>query len=257
LEDLGVAFEGSSTFEHDDDLRDEAIAIGGGARVDFPLVVVLPDGSHLVEPANPSLRARLAELGLVGPSGWRAWARSDDPARNACSAPISASWVVMMAEARLAIRRVPRRSTTSCAMSIAPCVVQDHVLREEPVELGPAAGGGWSGAGQGSACRPCRGRRGEDMASSASVTGTPHCVGPGAHLIDLRLLSCLDLRPARSLMTGLAARVGARSAMTTACSWWGIIVWANITSALPDEVPVMADGMPLIWCASVRAPSSR
>jgi len=61
LEDLGVAFEYLDV-EHDDDLRNEAIAISG--RQSIP-VVVLPDGSHLVEPTNPSLRAKLAELGLV------------------------------------------------------------------------------------------------------------------------------------------------------------------------------------------------
>jgi len=61
LDALGVAYLYLDV-EHDDALRDEAIAIAG--RQSIP-VVVLPDGSHLVEPSNPDLEARLTELGII------------------------------------------------------------------------------------------------------------------------------------------------------------------------------------------------
>lgn len=58
---LGVAYEYLDV-EHDDALRDEAIAIAG--RQSIP-VVVLPDGSHLVEPSNPDLETRLRALNVI------------------------------------------------------------------------------------------------------------------------------------------------------------------------------------------------
>ncbi|MBU6280133.1 MAG: glutaredoxin family protein [Actinomycetales bacterium] len=61
LNALGVAYEYLDV-EHDDELRDEAIAIAG--RQSIP-VVVLPDGSHLVEPSNPDLEARLRGLNVI------------------------------------------------------------------------------------------------------------------------------------------------------------------------------------------------
>src|SRR5690349_1157629 len=53
---------------------------------------------------------------------------------------------------------------------------------------------------------------------------------------------------ARSLTCGLAARVGARSAISMAPWWWTIIICANVTSAslcVDDDDPDMAgDDMP-------------
>ena len=61
LDELGVPYEYLDV-EHDDQLRDEAIAISG--RQSIP-VVVFADGTHLVEPTTPSLYAKLVELGIV------------------------------------------------------------------------------------------------------------------------------------------------------------------------------------------------
>ena len=61
LSALGVNYEYLDV-EHDDALRDEAVAIAG--RQSIP-VVVLPDGSHLVEPSNPDLEARLRALNVI------------------------------------------------------------------------------------------------------------------------------------------------------------------------------------------------
>ncbi len=62
LEDLGVTFDYRDV-EHCDADRDEAIAISG--RQSIP-VIVLPDGTHLVEPSNPQLDAELRRLGIIG-----------------------------------------------------------------------------------------------------------------------------------------------------------------------------------------------
>jgi mycoredoxin len=48
--------------EQDDAMRDRAITIAGRQAVP---VIVLPDGSHLVEPTDPELEDRLRSLGLV------------------------------------------------------------------------------------------------------------------------------------------------------------------------------------------------
>lgn len=61
LDSLGVDYEYLDV-EHDDALRDEAVAIAG--RQSIP-VVVLPDGSHMVEPSNPDLEARLRDLKVI------------------------------------------------------------------------------------------------------------------------------------------------------------------------------------------------
>ena len=61
LDSLGVDYEYLDV-EHDDALRDEAVAIAG--RQSIP-VVVLPDGSHMVEPSNPDLEARLRDLQVI------------------------------------------------------------------------------------------------------------------------------------------------------------------------------------------------
>jgi hypothetical protein len=43
-------------------MRDRAVTIAGRQAVP---VIVLSDGSHLVEPTDPELEARLRQLGLV------------------------------------------------------------------------------------------------------------------------------------------------------------------------------------------------
>jgi mycoredoxin len=61
LERLGVEFDYRDVAANDAD-KDEAIAISG--RQSIP-VIVLPDGSHLVEPSNPQLEAELRRLSLI------------------------------------------------------------------------------------------------------------------------------------------------------------------------------------------------
>lgn len=61
LDSLGVDYVYLDV-EHDDALKDEAVAIAG--RQSIP-VVVLPDGSHMVEPSNPDLEARLKALNVI------------------------------------------------------------------------------------------------------------------------------------------------------------------------------------------------
>ena len=61
LDSLGVAYDYLEV-DKDDALKDEAIAICG--RQSIP-VVVLHDGSHMVEPSNPALESRLRELKLI------------------------------------------------------------------------------------------------------------------------------------------------------------------------------------------------
>lgn len=61
LESLGVKFEYLDV-EHDDALRDKAIAIAGVQSIP---VVVFEDGSHMVEPSNPAIEKKLTELGLI------------------------------------------------------------------------------------------------------------------------------------------------------------------------------------------------
>jgi mycoredoxin len=61
LDRLDVAYT-SIDVEQDDVMRDRAIAIAGRQAVP---VIVLPDGSHLVEPTDPELEGQLRALGLV------------------------------------------------------------------------------------------------------------------------------------------------------------------------------------------------
>ena len=58
---LGVPYEYLQV-DTDDDLRDRAVALAG--RQSIP-VIVLPDGSVLVEPSDPDLRGALTAQGLV------------------------------------------------------------------------------------------------------------------------------------------------------------------------------------------------
>jgi glutaredoxin len=61
LERLGIDFDYRDVAASDAD-KDEAIAISG--RQSIP-VIVLPDGSHLVEPSNPQLESELRRLSLI------------------------------------------------------------------------------------------------------------------------------------------------------------------------------------------------
>lgn len=61
LDRLGVDYDYLDV-EKDDSLRDRAIEISG--RQSIP-VIVFPDGTHLIEPSDPTLTAKLAELGIV------------------------------------------------------------------------------------------------------------------------------------------------------------------------------------------------
>jgi len=61
LTSLGVPFTYLQV-DTDDALRDRAVEIAG--RQSIP-VLVFPDGSHLVEPSDPQLRAKIDELGLL------------------------------------------------------------------------------------------------------------------------------------------------------------------------------------------------
>jgi glutaredoxin len=61
LTSLGVEFAYLEV-DMDDELRDKAVDVAG--RQSIP-VIVFPDGSHLVEPSDPQLRAKVEELGLI------------------------------------------------------------------------------------------------------------------------------------------------------------------------------------------------
>lgn len=61
LETLGVSFVYHDV-EQDVVLRDKAVAISGVQSIP---VVVFPDGTHVVEPSNPAMQAKLTELGLL------------------------------------------------------------------------------------------------------------------------------------------------------------------------------------------------
>ena len=61
LERLGIDFDYRDVAANDAD-KDEAIAISG--RQSIP-VIVLPDGSYLVEPSNPQLESELRRLSLI------------------------------------------------------------------------------------------------------------------------------------------------------------------------------------------------
>jgi glutaredoxin len=61
LEELGVPFTYLDV-ENNDQYRDAAIEISGKASIP---VIVFADGTHVVEPSNPDLSAKLRELGLL------------------------------------------------------------------------------------------------------------------------------------------------------------------------------------------------
>jgi Glutaredoxin and related proteins len=62
LDGLGIGYAYIDV-EHVDGAADEAQAISG--RMNIP-VVVYPDGTHHVEPADADVAAKLRELGLLG-----------------------------------------------------------------------------------------------------------------------------------------------------------------------------------------------
>jgi mycoredoxin len=61
LDRLGVSYL-DVDIEADEAMRERAVAIAGRQAVP---VIVLSDGSHLVEPTDPALEARLRALGLI------------------------------------------------------------------------------------------------------------------------------------------------------------------------------------------------
>lgn len=61
LDRLGVPYE-YVDIENDDQARDVAVGIAGSQTIP---VVVFPDGSHAVEPSDPWMRGKLAELSLI------------------------------------------------------------------------------------------------------------------------------------------------------------------------------------------------
>ena len=63
LDRLGVEYAYLQV-DTDDALRDRAIAIAG--RQSIP-VIAFPDGSFLVEPSDPALAEKVADLGLNAP----------------------------------------------------------------------------------------------------------------------------------------------------------------------------------------------
>ena len=62
LDELGVEYNYIDT-ESVDGAIDKVIAYNGGMQ-SIP-VIVFPDGSHLTEPSNPALEAKLRELSLL------------------------------------------------------------------------------------------------------------------------------------------------------------------------------------------------
>lgn len=61
LTELGVPFDYLDV-ENDESLRAQAIQISGVQSIP---VVIFPDGSHLVEPSNPDMLAKLKSLDLI------------------------------------------------------------------------------------------------------------------------------------------------------------------------------------------------
>ena len=62
LNELGVAFN-YINIEEVEGAADTVIEINGGAK-SIP-VITFSDGTHLTEPSDPQLRAKLAELGMM------------------------------------------------------------------------------------------------------------------------------------------------------------------------------------------------
>ena len=62
LDRLGVAYDYLEV-DKDEDLAVKVIEINGGAQ-SIP-VIVFPDGTHLTEPSNPQLQAKVEALGLT------------------------------------------------------------------------------------------------------------------------------------------------------------------------------------------------
>lgn len=62
LDELGVEYSYIDTSATEGAI-DKVIAYNNGAK-SIP-VIVFPDGTHLTEPSNPDLRAKLSELGRI------------------------------------------------------------------------------------------------------------------------------------------------------------------------------------------------
>lgn len=61
LDSLGVDYEYVNV-EFDDAAREKAIGIAGAQSIP---VITFPDGTHVVEPSDPDLRAKLESLSLL------------------------------------------------------------------------------------------------------------------------------------------------------------------------------------------------
>ncbi|MCX6402374.1 MAG: NrdH-redoxin [Actinobacteria bacterium] len=61
LKELNVSYT-KHDVEKSDELRDKAISICGKQSIP---VVVFPDGEYFVEPSDPQMRDKLAELGII------------------------------------------------------------------------------------------------------------------------------------------------------------------------------------------------
>ena len=62
LKELGVNYNYINV-EEDPSAADKVVEINGGAQ-SIP-VIVFEDGTHLTEPSDPALKAKLSELGVI------------------------------------------------------------------------------------------------------------------------------------------------------------------------------------------------
>ena len=62
LKELGVNYNYINV-EEDPSAADKVVEINGGAQ-SIP-VIVFEDGTHLTEPSDPALKAKLTELGII------------------------------------------------------------------------------------------------------------------------------------------------------------------------------------------------
>ena len=62
LKELGVNYNYINV-EEDPSAADKVVEINGGAQ-SIP-VIVFDDGTHLTEPSDPALKAKLSELGVI------------------------------------------------------------------------------------------------------------------------------------------------------------------------------------------------
>lgn len=75
------------------------------------------------------------------------------------------------------------------------------------------------------------------------VMGTPHRSSM-ARIGSISGAWAAEMAAASSSISGLAPFAGASADISTACSWCGIIIWANMTSLM------FASSLPIIWPAA-------